>query len=91
MQFMFDEHEIVCWINFIDRFNLFSFVYDINNPQQVLDAAFTNIVYIGGATKSILNDNEELKNEILSNVFGPAGMQEYNKFISSPHTGAMFD
>jgi hypothetical protein len=60
MQFMFDEHEIVCWINFIDRFNFFNFVYDINDPQQVLNATFTNIVYIGGATKLITNDDKEL-------------------------------
>lgn len=31
LQFMFTEYEIVCWINFIDRFNFFSFCYDVND------------------------------------------------------------
>ena len=91
MQFMFDEYEIVCWISFIDRFNFFNFVYDINDPEQMLAATFTNIVYIGAATKSITNDDVDLKNEILLNVFGPTGTREFNRFINNPDFGSKFD
>lgn len=28
---LFDEYEIISWINFIDRFNFFDFCYDIND------------------------------------------------------------
>lgn len=58
---MLDEFEIVCWINFIDRFNFFDFCYDINDVDTVLESTFINILLIGGATKSICNKDEELK------------------------------
>ena len=31
MQMLFNEYEIICWINFIDRFNFFDFFKDFNN------------------------------------------------------------
>lgn len=61
MQLLLDEYEIICWINFIDRFNFFDFCYDVNDVEQVLNSTFMNILYIGGATKSITNDDIELK------------------------------
>lgn len=88
---MFDEYEIVCWINFIDRFNFFNFCYDVNDVKQVVESAFTNIVYIAGATKSITNDETDLKSVILSNVFGAQGIREFNKFIGNPDFGPKFD
>jgi len=30
---MFDAYEIVCWINFVDRFNFFDFCYDVNDAD----------------------------------------------------------
>lgn len=91
MQFMFSEYEIVCWINFIDRFNFFDFCYDINDVQQVIQSTMTNIIYIGGATKSITNEDAELKNEVLFNVFGTQGIKEFYKFFAHPEHGQKFD
>ena len=36
IMFMFDAYEIVCWINFVDRFNFFDFCYDVFNAEQVM-------------------------------------------------------
>jgi hypothetical protein len=36
IMFMFDAYEIVCWINFVDRFNFFDFCYDVNDEEQVM-------------------------------------------------------
>lgn len=91
MQFMFNEYEIVCWINFIDRFNFFDLCYDVNDVSQVLNSTFTNIVYIGAATKSITNGDDDLKCQILFNVLGQDGLKEYNKFFCNPAFGSKFD
>ena len=36
IMFIFDAYEIVCWINFVDRFNFFDFCYDVNDAEQVM-------------------------------------------------------
>lgn len=79
MQMMFDEYEIVCWINFIDRFNFFDFCYDVNDVDQVLNSTFLNILYIAGATKSITNDDAKLKDSILVNIFG-SNIRHFDKW-----------
>jgi hypothetical protein len=91
LQFMFDEYEIVCWINFIDRFEFFNFCYDVNDIKQVIDSTFAHILYIAGAAKSVTNDDVEIKRVILSNVFGAQGIREFNKFIGHPDFGPKFD
>lgn len=88
---MFDEYEIACWINFIDRFNFFNFCYDVNDVSQVLNSAFTNIVYIAAATKFITNDDQKLKDQIFLNVLGREAIREFNKFIGNPDFGNLFD
>ena len=91
MQFMLDEYEIVCWINFIDRFSFFNFAYDVNDVKQVVDATFTHIVYIAAATKIITNDDAYSKKVILFNVFGSKGVEGFHKFFGNPEFGPKFD
>lgn len=55
MQMLFDEYEIISWINFIDRFQFFDFCYDVNDLDSVMNSTFINIMLIGGATKCITN------------------------------------
>lgn len=78
--FMFDAYEIVCWINFVDRFNFFNFCYDVNDAEQVINSTCSNILYIGAATKCITNDDADLKDQIMFKVFGPTGLKTFDRF-----------
>lgn len=57
----------------------------------MLNSTFANIIYIGAATKSITNDNIELKDTVLFNVLGQEGLKNYNKFFCHPEMGPKFD
>ena len=57
MQLLFDEYEIVSWINFIDMFDLIDSCKDINDVEQVFEKILLNIWFIGGATKCLTNDD----------------------------------
>ena len=57
MQLLFDEYEIVSWINFIDMFDLIDLRKDINDVEQVFEKILLNIWFIGGATKCLTNDD----------------------------------
>jgi|688.fasta_scaffold405818_2 hypothetical protein len=57
MQMLFDEYEIVSWINFIDMFDFIDLCKDINNLEQVFEKILLNIWFIGGATKCVTNDD----------------------------------
>ena len=92
MKLLFDEFEIVCWINFIDRFNFFDFCYNVNDAEEVLNSTYTTMMYIGVATKWITNDDPNLKAQIsfeLKRMYGNEFTDCHNKFCTT--YGHMFN
>ena len=68
MSLMLDEFEIVCWVMYIEQFNLLNYTFDVNMPDTVLQDALLNIFYIGFSTKLLLNDSNKIKNPICAHL-----------------------
>ena len=65
---MLNEFEIVCWVVYIEQFNLLNYTFDVNMPDEVLQDALLNIFYIGFSTKLLLNDNSRVKDPISAHL-----------------------
>ena len=68
MSLMLDEFEIVCWVVYMEQFNLLNLTFDVNRTHAVLQDALLNIFYIGLSTKLLLNDSTEVKNRISAHL-----------------------
>ena len=68
MSLMLEEFEIVCWLVYIEQFNLLNYTFDVNMPDAVLQDALLNIFYIGFSTKLLLNDSNRVKNPISAHL-----------------------